>query len=109
MNVPSAIWRKVFSRDKGICRYCGEDMLASLSSYFSATVDHKIPRSAGGDDDPRNLVCCCPACNSMLSRARDIHDFRKRKAIVLKKRAEEQEGFDSWRTELGWPRKRSRN
>lgn len=33
-----------------------------------ATVDHIIPRSRGGTDDPSNLVICCHDCNSSKRR-----------------------------------------
>ena len=39
---------------KMICAYCGEK---------GDTVDHIIPKSKGGSDDPENLVCSCTMCN----------------------------------------------
>lgn len=46
----------VFERDKFKCVYCGasEDL----------TLDHVIPRSRGGSDEPENLATCCKPCNS---------------------------------------------
>lgn len=38
------------------CVYCG--------SMDNLSVDHIIPRKAGGSDSSDNLVCCCKACNS---------------------------------------------
>jgi 5-methylcytosine-specific restriction endonuclease McrA len=40
------------------CAYCG----VKLSTY-TATLDHVIPLSRGGSDEPRNLVWCCKKCN----------------------------------------------
>ena len=51
-------WRKlraaILNRDRGICHYCGAP---------ANTVDHVIPRSAGGTDHPQNLVAACQPCN----------------------------------------------
>jgi len=38
-----------------LCFYCGED---------ADTVDHIIPTSKGGEDEPYNLVAACRSCNS---------------------------------------------
>ena len=52
-------WRKIrdtiIARDGGVCHYCGQS---------GNSVDHLIPRSKGGTDDPTNLVCACIKCNS---------------------------------------------
>lgn len=44
------------------CGYCGvqeEEVGSELE------IDHFQPRSAGGGDDPDNLVYCCPTCNRL--------------------------------------------
>lgn len=40
----------------GPCDYCGD--------WLADTVDHVIPRAAGGRDNPSNLVSACRACNT---------------------------------------------
>jgi 5-methylcytosine-specific restriction endonuclease McrA len=40
------------------CRYCGR-----LLGRGDATVDHKWPRSRGGDNARENLTIACPECN----------------------------------------------
>ena len=52
--------RKRIGRSKARrkCRYCGRAMSKKV-----AEVDHIIPKSRGGTDDPRNLVLCCRECN----------------------------------------------
>ena len=40
------------------CAYCGDP---------ASTLDHVIPRVAGGTDDPRNLVPACRSCNGSKS------------------------------------------
>ena len=37
------------------CHYCGGDGIG---------LDHVIPLSRGGANDPSNLARCCPACNT---------------------------------------------
>ena len=45
-----------FQRQKGKCYYCHKH----LTKYH---VDHVIPLSRGGSNDPSNLVIACPLCN----------------------------------------------
>jgi 5-methylcytosine-specific restriction endonuclease McrA len=44
----------VHARD-GACVYC--------RSKKNLQVDHLVPRSRGGRDDPRQIVSCCRSCN----------------------------------------------
>lgn len=37
------------------CAYCGSDN--------NLTIDHVVPRSKGGADFTKNVVCCCSSCN----------------------------------------------
>lgn len=46
----------VLRRDGFRCVYCGCEN--------DLTLDHIIPQSRGGSDDPRNLVTACRPCNS---------------------------------------------
>ena len=52
-------WRKirqtVINRD-GCCQMCGTEERLS--------VDHIVPRTLGGDDNPSNLQTLCSSCNS---------------------------------------------
>ena len=50
----------VWDRSDGRCHYCGK--LPHPIRDF--TVDHVVPISRGGNNDPRNLVACCVRCNS---------------------------------------------
>ncbi|WP_194922942.1 HNH endonuclease [Catenulispora pinisilvae] len=51
-------WRKlrasILDRDGWRCHWCGA---------VATTVDHVVPRAAGGDDSPGNLVASCSRCN----------------------------------------------
>jgi hypothetical protein len=42
------------------CGYCG---VHESEAGADLEIDHFQPRSAGGSDDPDNLVYCCPTCN----------------------------------------------
>lgn len=46
----------VINRDNGVCQYCGQ-------TPDRPDIDHVIPRSRGGSDNPSNLVTACPSCN----------------------------------------------
>ena len=37
------------------CAYCGDNK--------NLTMDHVVPRSKGGTDFTKNVVCCCHSCN----------------------------------------------
>ena len=50
------IWRRKIKEEwEYECAYCGDDN--------DLTIDHVVPRSKGGADFTRNVVCCCKACN----------------------------------------------
>jgi 5-methylcytosine-specific restriction endonuclease McrA len=51
------------------CAYCGEELVLGDSvSPASCEIDHKNPRSKGGDMlSPKNLVCACRDCNGKKS------------------------------------------
>jgi 5-methylcytosine-specific restriction endonuclease McrA len=48
--------KNVLKRDGHRCQYCG-------STQGKMTTDHVIPRSQGGAESWRNLVCACAGCN----------------------------------------------
>lgn len=51
---------EVLRRDGFKCRYCG---LAGPEGA-GLTIDHVVPVSLGGNDDPSNLVAACKDCNA---------------------------------------------
>ena len=58
-NGGTRLWSKIrlriLIRDGYCCQYCG--------SEDATTVDHVLPISKGGTDDPDNLVAACTRCN----------------------------------------------
>lgn len=54
---------KILVRDQFVCRYCG----VSGEESVKWCVDHVVPLSRGGSNEPENLVACCFPCNSSKS------------------------------------------
>lgn len=55
----SSKWRRIreqIIRRDGCCQMCGTEERLS--------VDHIVPRTLGGDDNPSNLQVLCSSCNS---------------------------------------------
>ncbi len=50
--------KNIFARDKNRCQYCGKVFPTSELS-----LDHIIPRTQGGKNDWKNIVCACTNCN----------------------------------------------
>lgn len=59
MSVSKRLRFEIFRRDNHACRYCG-----TPASVAPLTIDHVIPSTLGGTDDPSNLVAACDDCNS---------------------------------------------
>jgi len=51
--------RNIFARDKNTCQYCGKKQPTNELS-----LDHIIPKSAGGKSNWENIVCACTSCNA---------------------------------------------
>lgn len=58
----STLRTQLFERDGWRCRYCGEAVTSK-----TATLDHILPVSKGGKNDPENLATACLMCNSIKS------------------------------------------
>lgn len=50
----------------------GDAPCACCQKRGHLTVDHRIPRSLGGTDDPKNLRPCCWRCNQTKSKLESI-------------------------------------
>lgn len=97
MRVPWELWDQVWDRDNGFCKYCSVDLAASFNLWMSATVDHVIAVSAGGPSNIENLVLCCSACNSMLSRSGDLQTFEERRSFLEKRRPDFERRYQTYR------------
>lgn len=51
----------IYLRDGFGCVYCGKSLRGAAPS--NVTLDHLLPKSAGGSNDATNLVTACKSCN----------------------------------------------
>jgi 5-methylcytosine-specific restriction endonuclease McrA len=58
----------IYERDNCTCAYCGITVIPGKSSLLGkeqlATLDHIVPRNAGGNNKSDNLITSCVSCNS---------------------------------------------
>ncbi len=66
------LWWQILARDNWTCCSCGR---SSMKDGVVLHVDHIIPRSKGGTDDPSNLQTLCRKCNIGKSN-KDDTDLR---------------------------------
>lgn len=59
MAVSRRLRYEILRRDNHTCRYCG-----ASAPDVKLTVDHVVPVSLGGVDEPGNLVTACQPCNA---------------------------------------------
>lgn len=59
MGLSKRLRYEILRRDGHRCRYCGLE-----ASEAELTVDHVVPTTLGGGDEPQNLVACCRDCNA---------------------------------------------
>lgn len=52
----------IYLRDNFQCVYCGRDLKGMQPN--DVTLDHLLPRCAGGTNETANLVTACKSCNS---------------------------------------------
>ena len=57
--IPRSLRYAVLERDGFCCRYCG----VAAGSGITLHVDHIVPVSKGGTDEPSNLCAACDTCN----------------------------------------------
>lgn len=60
--IQKAMRLAIYMRDRFICTYCLTSLLET--NPFDVTLDHVVPRNAGGKHIPSNLVTACRSCNS---------------------------------------------
>jgi len=71
MAVPETIRRMITERAGGCCEYC-----CSREDYAHGrfSIEHIVPRSAGGNSLPQNLALSCQTCNSFKYTATTATD-----------------------------------
>jgi 5-methylcytosine-specific restriction endonuclease McrA len=55
--------RTLIKKYKGVCALCGCVVTLETNAKNQASVDHVIPRSAGGSEEFSNLQLLCRECN----------------------------------------------
>ena len=68
----------VYHRDGGECQYCGK----RPGKDNPLTLDHIVPRAAGGTDRPDNIATACRRCN-YAKGDQPVEQFLHRKPIAL--------------------------
>ena len=55
----------LYERDGWACYICNAKLSADtpINTPLEPTLDHVLPRSRGGSDEPENLRTCCRSCN----------------------------------------------
>ncbi|OBB15070.1 hypothetical protein A5761_15120 [Mycolicibacterium setense] len=96
MAVSKRLRFEILRRDNHTCRYCG-----GTPPDVILTVDHVIPVSLGGSDDPSNLVAACKDCNAGKTSSNPdaplvdtVADDALRWAAAMKQAADELAGAD---------------
>ena len=73
-----ALRKAKFAEAGGKCVYCGVEVTYYSKRHNTMELDHKIPVSKGGSDDPDNLACSCRPCN------RAKHDMTAEEFVALR-------------------------
>lgn len=80
------IWLASIPEDARACAYCKKAVWSSVWGQWTgdwrrfATIDHKVPRSNGGEEtDTANFVLCCNRCNANKA-ATSKHEFLEARA-----------------------------
>ena len=68
----------VYHRDGGKCQYCGK----RPGKDNPLTLDHIVPRAAGGTDRPDNITTACRRCN-IAKGDQPVEQFLSRRPAVL--------------------------
>jgi hypothetical protein len=65
MVIPRKKRMRIFARDRYTCRYCACDMRLHFPYPHLGllTIDHIVPKIAGGTNAIENLATCCCFCN----------------------------------------------
>lgn len=76
-DVSPGVRFKVLERDSFTCQYCGRS-----APDVVLHVDHVVPVSKGGSNDPSNLVTACETCNLGKSDMEINQDYEEERRAV---------------------------
>lgn len=64
---PKWLEKAIIYRDKGVCSICRKDVSGTLNLENKYAIDHIVPISNYGNNDPTNLQLLCWTCNGIKS------------------------------------------
>lgn len=67
------------------CEYCRRYLLRSIEDYDAWQVDHIVPLSKGGADEPANWALACEMC-SVMKRDHDITGSTRAERLAAARR-----------------------
>ncbi len=94
MAVSAARKQAVADRARRCCEYCRSQLKYSADSF---SVEHVVPRSRGGIDDPSNLALSCQRCNNhKFTAVESVDPLTGRMARLFHPREDIWEEHFSW-------------
>ncbi len=93
-KIRPAIRNLVRQRAGGLCEYCHT---SERWQYVPFTIDHVVPLSKGGTDDPDNLALSCFHCNRRKANRMMVVDPVSGKEVSIYNPRE-----DDWRKHFAW-------
>ncbi len=70
----------VIERAQGCCEYCQSQARFSMQAF---SVEHIVPRSKGGTNNPDNLALACQGCNNHKYNRIEGYDPVSRQLVTL--------------------------
>jgi 5-methylcytosine-specific restriction endonuclease McrA len=61
--ITAAVVRQIWHRQNGLCMLCRKNIGDKPGQPWAYHLDHIMPLSKGGTNDPINLQALCPPCN----------------------------------------------
>lgn len=80
MSVSAAVGRQVKERARERCQFCRMHQSLQGATFH---IEHVIPLSAGGTNEPSNLVLACPSCNLHKTNRVEVVDPESGETVPL--------------------------
>lgn len=68
-------YKEIYQRDEGVCQLCGRLIDPNDKKLWMGTLDHIVPRSKGGADEPSNLRLAHMICNALRGNNEDVNEI----------------------------------
>jgi hypothetical protein len=79
-RLPPSVRQAVEEQAAGLCEYCRSSVELTGQAF---TIDHILPTSRRGVDDPENLCFCCFECNNYKHVSTTAIDARTGRSVPL--------------------------